>query len=106
MFWHIHVDTFLTAVLMGLVIVSRSGWDPQGHRRRAGQVAGLRRDLPGVRRPPGQDTYHGKSKLVTPIAITIFFWILLMNLLKMIPADFIAAAGMGGRALLEAGPDR
>ena len=37
-----------------------------------------------------RDTYHGTSKLVTPIAITIFFWILMMNLLKMIPADFIA----------------
>ncbi|MFP3345272.1 F0F1 ATP synthase subunit A, partial [Halomonas sp. SIMBA_159] len=37
-----------------------------------------------------KDTYHGHSKLVTPIAITLFFWILLMNLIKMIPADFIA----------------
>lgn len=37
-----------------------------------------------------RDTYHGTSKLVTPIAITLFFWILMMNLLKMIPADFIA----------------
>src|SRR5690606_19390184 len=34
--------------------------------------------------------YHGTSKLVTPIAITLFFWILLMNTMKMIPADFIA----------------
>jgi len=37
-----------------------------------------------------RDTYHGPSKLVTPIAITLFFWILMMNMLKMVPADFIA----------------
>ena len=37
-----------------------------------------------------KDTYHGPSKMVTPIAITLFFWILLMNMLKFIPADFIA----------------
>lgn len=37
-----------------------------------------------------RDTYHGPSKLVTPIAITLFFWILLMNMIKFIPADFIA----------------
>ena len=37
-----------------------------------------------------RDTYHGTSKLVTPIAITLFFWILAMNLLDLIPADFFA----------------
>ncbi len=37
-----------------------------------------------------RDIYHGKSKLVTPIAITLFFWILLLNATKFIPADFIA----------------
>ncbi len=37
-----------------------------------------------------KDTYRGPSKLVTPIAITLFFWILLMNMIKFIPADFIS----------------
>ncbi len=91
MFWHIHVDTFLTAVLMGLVIVV-AFW--MGTRKATAGVPGkwqafVEICLEFVDRQ-AKDTYHGKSKLVTPIAITIFFWILLMNLLKMIPADFIA----------------
>lgn len=91
MFWHIHVDTFLTAVLMGLVIVV-AFW--LGTRKATAGVPGkwqafVEICLEFVDRQ-AKDTYHGKSKLVTPIAITIFFWILLMNLLKMIPADFIA----------------
>ncbi|HDX0837795.1 TPA: F0F1 ATP synthase subunit A [Stenotrophomonas maltophilia] len=91
MFWHIHVDTFLTAVLMGVVIVV-AFW--LGTRKATAGVPGkwqafVEICLEFVDRQ-AKDTYHGKSKLVTPIAITIFFWILLMNLLKMIPADFIA----------------
>ena len=37
-----------------------------------------------------KDAYHGTSKLVTPIAITLFCWILLMNAMDFIPVDFIA----------------
>jgi F-type H+-transporting ATPase subunit a len=37
-----------------------------------------------------KDAYHGPSRLVTPIAITLFCWILVLNSIKMIPADFIA----------------
>ena len=90
-FMTLHVDTFVMALLMGLLMVFMF-W------------VAVRKPTAGV---PGKwqafveiclefvhaqvkDTYHGKSKLVTPIAITLFFWILLMNMLKMIPADFIA----------------
>ncbi len=90
-FMVLHLDTVITAVLMGLFMVLLF-W------------LAVRKPTAGV---PGKwqafveiclefvhnqvkDTYHGKSKMVTPIAITIFFWILLMNLLKMIPADFFA----------------
>src|SRR5690606_38535276 len=52
--------------------------------------AGLVGVLPGFRRPPGRDHLPRLSKLVTPIAITLFFWILMMNMLKFIPADFFA----------------
>ena len=87
MFWHIHVDTFLTAVLMGLVIVV-AFW--LGTRKATAGVPGkwqafVEICLEFVDRQ-AKDTYHGKSKLVTPIAITIFFWILMMNLIKMIPS--------------------
>lgn len=36
-----------------------------------------------------RDAYHGKSKLVAPLALTIFVWIFLMNLMDLIPIDFI-----------------
>lgn len=39
-----------------------------------------------------RDTYHGTSKLIAPLALTIFVWIFLMNFMDLIPVDFIPMA--------------
>ncbi|MBC7750746.1 MAG: F0F1 ATP synthase subunit A [Candidatus Saccharibacteria bacterium] len=36
-----------------------------------------------------RDTYHGTSKLIAPLALTIFVWIFLMNFMDLFPVDFI-----------------
>ncbi|GAA0668964.1 MULTISPECIES: F0F1 ATP synthase subunit A [Rheinheimera] len=38
-----------------------------------------------------KDTFHGKSKLIAPLALTIFVWVFLMNLMDLIPVDFLPA---------------
>ena len=44
-----------------------------------------------------KDTYHGKSNLIAPLALTIFVWVFLMNLMDLIPVDWIpGVAGMMG----------
>lgn len=90
-FMTLHLDTLITAVLMGLFMVFLF-W--LATRKATAGVPGKWQAFVEIClefvHNQVKDTYHGKSKLVTPIAITIFFWILLMNLLKMIPADFIA----------------
>ncbi len=40
-----------------------------------------------------KDTYHGKSKLVAPLAFTIFIWVFLMNLMDLLPVDFFYVVG-------------
>src|SRR5688572_26376391 len=90
-FWAIHVDTIVTSILMGLVMVF-AFW--MATRKATAGVPGKWQAFVEIMLEfvdkQARDTYHGTSKLVTPIAITLFFWILMMNLLKMIPADFIA----------------
>ena len=92
-FWTLHLDTFLTALAMGALMVV-AFW--LATRNATAGVPGKWQAFVEICLEfvdkQAKDTYHGKSKLVTPIAITIFFWILLMNLLKMIPADFFAKA--------------
>ena len=36
-----------------------------------------------------KDTFHGKSRLIAPLALTIFVWVFFMNLMDLIPVDWI-----------------
>jgi F-type H+-transporting ATPase subunit a len=36
-----------------------------------------------------KDTFHGTSKLIAPLGLTIFVWVFLMNLMDLIPVDWI-----------------
>ena len=52
-----------------------------------------------------KETFHGKSKLIAPLCITIFCLVFLMNFMDMIPVDALpAAAGAAGVPYLRAVP--
>jgi F-type H+-transporting ATPase subunit a len=36
-----------------------------------------------------RDTFHGRNKLIAPLALTVFVWVFLMNLMDLIPVDLI-----------------
>ncbi len=40
-----------------------------------------------------KDTFHGKSKLIAPLALTIFVWVFFMNLMDLIPVDWLPMVG-------------
>ena len=40
-----------------------------------------------------KDTYHGSSKLIAPLALTIFMWVFLMNFMDLLPVDMLPKAG-------------
>jgi F-type H+-transporting ATPase subunit a len=40
-----------------------------------------------------KETYHGKSQLIAPLGLTIFVWVFLMNLMDLIPVDWLPLVG-------------
>jgi F-type H+-transporting ATPase subunit a len=40
-----------------------------------------------------RDSYHGTSKLIAPLALTIFCWVFLFNFMDLIPVDLLPAIG-------------
>ena len=40
-----------------------------------------------------KDTYHGSSKLIAPLSLTIFIWVFLMNFMDLLPVDMLPKAG-------------
>lgn len=45
-----------------------------------------------------RETFHGRSKLIAPLSITIFCLVFLMNFMDMIPVDFLPWAWASGYA--------
>ena len=97
-FWAFHLDsvvfTFGLAVLFLLIfgIAARRATSGVPGRFQAA-VEILVEKTGGV----VKETYHGKSELVAPLAITIFSLVFLMNFMDLIPVDLLpwAAKGVG-----------
>lgn len=89
-FWTLHLDTLIVSGLLGLVVFGfmmvlarkASSGVPSGWQNFVEMVVSMVDTQ--VR-----DTFHAKSNLVTPLAITIFIWVFVMNAMDLIPVDFI-----------------
>jgi F-type H+-transporting ATPase subunit a len=42
-----------------------------------------------------RDSYHGTSRLIAPLALTLFCWIWLFNFMDLVPVDLLPAAARG-----------
>lgn len=42
-----------------------------------------------------RDSFHGTSKLIAPLGLTIFVWVFLMNLMDLIPVDWLPMLAQG-----------
>src|SRR5271170_1618652 len=97
-FWTVHVDTLIVSGVVGLLAFGSMALVA---RRATSGVPGALQNLfeivVGFVDTQVKDTFHGDSKIVTPLAITIFVWVFLMNAIDLLPVDllpfFSTAAG-------------
>jgi F-type H+-transporting ATPase subunit a len=106
-FWAINVDTMILSVLLGGLMMwffrgvakTITTGVPTGTQNFAEMIIDFINDT--VR----GSFSGGKNDLVAPLALTIFVWIFLMNLMDLIPVDFIPmAVAQGAAALFGADP--
>ncbi|MDP5255672.1 MULTISPECIES: F0F1 ATP synthase subunit A [unclassified Vibrio] len=92
-FWTLNIDSLIVSVLLGCAFL----W----LFKRVGQKATS--GVPGKLQcfiemlvefvdASVKDIFHGKSALLAPLALTVFVWIFLMNLMDLIPVDFLPHA--------------
>jgi len=86
----IHVDSMLWSIGLGIVFC----WLFRSIAKRAdsGVPSGLVNFVEivvGFVDGTVRDTFHGRNKLVAPLALTIFVWVFLMNLMDLLPVDLI-----------------
>jgi F-type H+-transporting ATPase subunit a len=92
-FWVLNLDSILFSIFLGVVFLVMF-------------VIGARKASAGV--PSGwqnfveyaielvdaqvKEGFHGKAQFVAPMALTVFFWVFLMNFMDLIPVDLLPMA--------------
>jgi F-type H+-transporting ATPase subunit a len=93
-FWTLNVDSIFFSVLLGLVFV---GSFYMAARKATAGVPGKFQNFVEVMvefvDTQVRDTFHGDSKLIAPLALTIFCWILLFNFMDNVPVDLLPEIG-------------
>jgi F-type H+-transporting ATPase subunit a len=90
-FWTWHLDTLIVSGLVGIVVFGLMAWVARTATSGVpGKLQAFVEIVVGMVNQQVKDTFHAKSELVTPLAITVFVWIFCMNAIDLIPVDFIA----------------
>ena len=91
-FWNLHLDSMFYSVLLAVVF---GGSFYLAARTATSGIPGswqnfveMMVDFVDVQ---VKDSYHGSSKLIAPLALTIFCWIFLMNFMDLVPVDLLPA---------------
>ncbi|NIL93953.1 MAG: F0F1 ATP synthase subunit A [Woeseiaceae bacterium] len=94
----INVDSMFWSVLLGLIfLVAFRNVAKKTSADKPGKFQAFVEIIVDFVDTSVKDTFHGKSKLIAPLGLTIFVWVFLMNLMDLVPVDWIpmAAAAAG-----------
>lgn len=93
-FWTINVDSMIFSVALGILfllifrrVAKNATSGVPGKLQTAVEL------IIGFVDGNVRDMFHGKSKLIAPLALTIFVWVFLMNLMDLLPIDFLPYIG-------------
>jgi len=90
-FWMVNVDTVVTSLILGFVglgflwLVTRRATSGVPSKTQAFVELAV-----GFVNDQVKSIYHGQSLWVAPIALTVFFWVVLMNAMDFLPVDIMA----------------
>lgn len=94
-FWTFNLDTLYVSIFLGLLFLSfLFGVACKATPNTPGKLQNFIELLLDFVTKQVEETYHGSSKLLNPLALTIFVWIFLMNLMDLIPVDFFCFLGI------------
>jgi F-type H+-transporting ATPase subunit a len=105
-FWSINVDSMAFSLILGFVFlyifrkVAKNATTG-----RPGKLQAAIELVIGFIDTSVRDAFHGHNKVIAPLSLTIFMWVFLMNLMDLIPVDWLpTAAGAIGIPYLKVVP--
>ena len=92
-FMKIHVDSMAWSIGLGILFLTVFGMAAK--RATSGVPGGLQNFVEVIVDfvdTQVKDGFHGRSKMIAPLSLTVFCWIFLMNLMDLVPVDWIPHA--------------
>lgn len=89
-FWALNLDTLIFSWVLGIGFLGLFYF--VGRRATAGVPGKLQNFVEMMLDFASRqvnDTYHGHSKLIAPLALTVFIWVFLMNAMDLLPVDLL-----------------
>jgi F-type H+-transporting ATPase subunit a len=89
-FWAFHLDSLGWAVFLGVVFILLFRF--AAVRATSGVPGGLQNFVESMVEFVDQsvkESFHGRSPVIAPLALTIFCWIFLMNFMDLVPVDWL-----------------
>ncbi|WP_082060416.1 F0F1 ATP synthase subunit A [Legionella hackeliae] len=92
-FWTLNLDTLFFSVVSGIIVLALLYF---GARRVTTGVPGKLQNFAEIMLEFAdnqvKDCFHGKNKLIGPLALTIFVWVFFMNFMDIVPVDVLPLA--------------
>ena len=89
-FWTLNLDTLFFSLTIGIIVSALMFF---GARRVTTGVPGKLQNFAELMLQFAdnqvKDCFHGQSKLIGPLALTIFMWVFLMNFMDIVPVDVL-----------------
>lgn len=90
-FWSINIDTLFVSCLLGtlysilfyIIATNASNGIPNKLQNALELIVEFINSLVKA-------SYHGKNKIIAPLAFTVFVWVFLMNFMDLLPVDLLA----------------
>lgn len=87
-FWTLNLDTTIMSLALGLIFFGLFRWVAVKMTTGVpGKLQNFVETMIEFVDKTVKESFHGESKLVAPLALTIFIWIFLMNLVDLFPVD-------------------
>lgn len=89
-FWAVNVDTVLFSFILGVIFLASFRF---AAKKATADVPGKWQNFVEIIVDfvdnSVKESFHGKDKLIAPLALTIFVWVFLWNFMDLIPVDLI-----------------
>ncbi len=89
-FWTLHLDTLSVSIFIAVLLAGFLRYIAvHMHAGVPGRLQNMVEVVINFVQDTVNETYHGKSTLIAPLAMVVFLWIFCMGLMDLLPVDFL-----------------